>query len=54
VEISQDYEDLFKTLNTYKIRYLIVGAHALKTEGIIRLNFGGRPVVPTKLDIQSK
>ena len=27
--VSQDYEDLFKTLNAHKIKYLIVGAHAV-------------------------
>ena len=27
--VSRDYEDLFKTLNTHKIKYLIVGAHAV-------------------------
>lgn len=28
MEISQDYEDLFKALNGYKIKYLVVGAYA--------------------------
>lgn len=28
MDISSDYEDLFKILNTYKVRYLIVGAYA--------------------------
>lgn len=27
--LSSDYEDLFKTLNGYKIKYLIVGAYAV-------------------------
>lgn len=27
--VSQDYEELFKSLNTYKIKYLVVGAHAV-------------------------
>lgn len=27
--VSQDYEDLFKILNAHKIKYLIVGAHAV-------------------------
>jgi hypothetical protein len=27
--ISSDYEDLFSTLNAYKIKYLVVGAHAV-------------------------
>ena len=27
--ISRDYEELFSTLNTYKIKYLVVGAHAV-------------------------
>jgi len=27
--ISSDYEDLFKTLNAYKVKYLVVGAHAV-------------------------
>ena len=27
--ISSEYEDLFSTLNTYKIKYLVVGAHAV-------------------------
>ena len=27
--ISQDYEELFSTFNTYKIKYLVVGAHAV-------------------------
>ncbi|MFH1857557.1 MAG: nucleotidyltransferase [Candidatus Omnitrophota bacterium] len=27
--VSQDYEDLFNTLNSYKIKYLVVGAHAV-------------------------
>lgn len=27
--ISSDYEDLFSTLNTHKIKYLVVGAHAV-------------------------
>lgn len=26
---SQDYEDLFKVLNAHKIKYLVVGAHAV-------------------------
>ena len=27
--VSPDYEDLFKTLNAFKIKYLVVGAHAV-------------------------
>jgi hypothetical protein len=27
--ISSDYEDLFNTLNAYKVKYLVVGAHAV-------------------------
>ena len=27
--VSQDYEDLFSTLNAYKVKYLVVGAHAV-------------------------
>ena len=27
--VSSDYEDLFKTLNSYKIKYLVIGAHAV-------------------------
>lgn len=27
--VSEDYEDLFKILNAYKIKYLVVGAHAV-------------------------
>ena len=27
--VSQDYEDLFKILNAYRIKYLVVGAHAV-------------------------
>ena len=27
--LSSDYEDLFSTLNAYKIRYLVIGAHAV-------------------------
>ena len=27
--VSRDYEELFSTLNTYKIKYLVVGAHAV-------------------------
>ena len=27
--LSSDYEDLFSTLNAYKIKYLVVGAHAV-------------------------
>ena len=27
--VSQDYEDLFKILNVYKVKYLVVGAHAV-------------------------
>ena len=27
--LSSDYEDLFSALNTYKIKYLVVGAHAV-------------------------
>lgn len=27
--VSQDYEDLFSILNAYKIKYLVVGAHAV-------------------------
>ncbi|MBI2174553.1 MAG: nucleotidyltransferase [Candidatus Omnitrophica bacterium] len=27
--VSSDYEDLFSTLNTHKIKYLVVGAHAV-------------------------
>ena len=26
---SSDFEDLFKTLNAHRIRYLVVGAHAV-------------------------
>ena len=26
---SRDYEELFSTLNTYKIKYLVIGAHAV-------------------------
>lgn len=29
MEISQDYEDLFKVLNRYRIKYLVVGAYAV-------------------------
>ena len=29
MELSQDYEDLFRVLNAYKIKYLVVGAHAV-------------------------
>lgn len=29
MEISKDYEDLFKVLNAYKIRYLVVGGYAV-------------------------
>ena len=29
MDISQDYEDLFKILNDYKIKYLVVGAYAV-------------------------
>ena len=29
MRLSYDYEDLFKTLNTYKVRYLVVGAYAM-------------------------
>lgn len=28
MEISSDYKNLFKILNKYKVRYLIVGAYA--------------------------
>jgi len=27
--VSQDYEDLFRVLNAHKIKYLVVGAHAV-------------------------
>ncbi len=27
--VSRDYEDLFKTLNGHKVKYLVVGAHAV-------------------------
>ncbi len=27
--VSSDYEDLFRILNAYKIKYLVVGAHAV-------------------------
>ena len=27
--VSRDYEELFKALNAYKIKYLVVGAHAV-------------------------
>jgi hypothetical protein len=27
--VSQDYEDLFSTLNAHKIKYLVIGAHAV-------------------------
>lgn len=27
--VSPDYEELFSTLNTYKIKFLVVGAHAV-------------------------
>lgn len=29
VDISSDYRDLFKTLNRYKVRYLVIGAYAV-------------------------
>lgn len=29
MDVCRDYEDLFKILNTYKIKYLVVGAHAV-------------------------
>lgn len=29
MQVSSDYEDLFKTLNAYKIRYLVVGGYAV-------------------------
>lgn len=29
MDVCQDYEDLFKLLNTYKVRYLVIGAHAV-------------------------
>jgi len=29
MEISRDFEELFKTLNTFRIRYLVVGSYAL-------------------------
>lgn len=29
MQVSLDYEDLFKTLNAYKIRYLVVGGYAV-------------------------
>lgn len=29
MDICPDYEDLFKTLNTHGIKYLVVGAHAV-------------------------
>lgn len=29
MEISPDYEELFRLLNDYKVRYLVVGAYAV-------------------------
>ena len=29
MEICPDYEDLFRTLNAFRIKYLVVGAHAV-------------------------
>jgi hypothetical protein len=29
VDICQDYEELFRVLNDYKIKYMVVGAHAV-------------------------
>ena len=29
MDVHSDYEDLFKTLNEYKIKYLVVGAYAV-------------------------
>jgi len=29
MNVSSDYEDLFKTLNVYQIKYLVVGAYAV-------------------------
>ena len=29
MDISLDFEDLFKTLNAFRIKYLVVGAHAV-------------------------
>jgi predicted nucleotidyltransferase len=29
VDVNQDYKDLFKILNTFKVRYLVVGAYAV-------------------------
>lgn len=29
MDVSSDYEDLFSILNTFKIKYLVVGAHAV-------------------------
>jgi hypothetical protein len=29
MRLSYDYEDLFRILNTYKVRYLVVGAYAV-------------------------
>lgn len=29
MDVSSDYEDLFRALNTNKIKYLIIGAHAV-------------------------
>ena len=29
LQVNQDYEDLFKILNAYKIKYIVVGAYAV-------------------------
>lgn len=29
MQVSLDYEDLFKILNAFKIKYLVVGAYAV-------------------------
>lgn len=47
---SPDYEDLFRTLNAYKIKFLVVGAHAVAFHAQPRFTKDLDVWVPTELN----
>ncbi len=48
--VSPDYEDLFRTLNAYKIKFLVVGAHAVAFHAQPRFTKDLDVWVPTELN----
>lgn len=48
--LSADYEDLFSTLNTYKIKYLVVGAHAVMFYSVPRFTKDLNVWIPAALN----